>query len=78
MSSEVCAYCGSAKVQTRQVTRSFGKGDNLLVIEAIPLVSCSNCGESYFTAETMHEIERVKAHRKSLGVSRPVSVAHFA
>ena len=65
-------------MHVRHVTRSFGKGDKLLVIEGIPLASCSNCGESYFTAATMHEIERVKAHRKSLGVSRPVSVAHFA
>jgi hypothetical protein len=37
-----------------------------------------NCGESYFTAATMHEIERVKARLKSLGMSRPVPVAHFA
>ena len=62
----------------RLVTRSFGKGANLLVIEGIPSMSCSNCGESYFTAGTMHEIERVKAHRKSLAVARPVPVAAFA
>jgi len=78
MSSERCAHCGSKSLSTKRVTRSFGKGENLLVIEGIPLVSCGNCGESYFTAATMHEIERVKAHRKSVGVSRPVPVAHFA
>ena len=47
------------------MTRSFGKESNLLVIECIPLVSCGNCGESYFTAATMHEVERVKAQRKA-------------
>jgi YgiT-type zinc finger domain-containing protein len=78
MSSERCAFCGSANLSTKLVTRSFGKGASLLVIEGIPLVSCGNCDESYFTAATMHEIERVKAHRKSAGVSRPVQVAHFA
>ena len=37
--------------------------------------SCSRCGESYFTAQTMHEIERIKALRKSVAVSRSVPVA---
>lgn len=39
--------------------------------------SCSRCGESYFTAQTMHEIERIKALRKALAVSRAVPVAAF-
>ncbi len=37
--------------------------------------SCPHCGESYFTAQTMHEIERIKALRKSVAVARPVPVA---
>ena len=78
MSSESCAHCGSTQVQQRLVTRSYGKGASLLVIEGIPSMSCASCGESYFTAATMHEIERVKAHRKSLAVARPVAVAAFA
>lgn len=39
--------------------------------------SCSSCGESYFTAQTMHEIERIKALRKSVAVARSVPVATF-
>ena len=72
-----CAYCGSTSVQLKQVTRSFGKGSALLVIEAIPMWSCSSCGESYFSASTMHEIERIKALRKSFAVNRSVPVAAF-
>jgi YgiT-type zinc finger domain-containing protein len=60
------------------VTRSFGKGLNLLVIENIPLWSCANCGESYFTAQTMHELERIKALRKSVAKQRNIAVATFA
>ena len=59
------------------MTRSFGKGADLLVIEGVPLWSCPSCGESYFTAKTMHEIERIKALRKSVAVKRPVSVAAY-
>ncbi len=61
----------------RQVTRSFGRGSKLLLIEDIPLLTCPHCGESYFTAQTLHEIERIKALRKSVAVERPIPVALF-
>jgi YgiT-type zinc finger domain-containing protein len=75
--SASCAACGQAGVLLREVTRSFGRGPNLLVIEGIPMWSCPHCGESYFTAQTMHEIERIKALRKSVAIARPVPVAMF-
>ena len=62
----------------KYVTRSFGKGPDLLVIENIPMWSCPACGESYFTAKTMHELERIKALRKSVAKQRNVAVASFA
>ncbi len=74
----VCDICGKEGARIRRVTRSYGKGDNLLVIENVPVVSCPFCGESYLTAETLHEIERIKLHRQSFAVERPVAVAAFA
>ena len=74
----VCDICGKEAAHVRFVTRSYGKGETLLVIENVPVVSCPHCGESYLTAETLHEIERIKLHRKQLGVTRPVAVADFA
>lgn len=73
-----CAHCGSRSVQLKHVTRSFGRGATLLVVEGVPLWSCPSCGESYFTASTMHEIERIKALRNSIAVKRTVPVASFA
>jgi YgiT-type zinc finger domain-containing protein len=78
MASVTCDLCGDKGAQLRHVTRSYGKGDRLLVIENIPVISCPRCGESYMTAETMHEIERIKLHRKNLAIERPVSVARYA
>jgi YgiT-type zinc finger domain-containing protein len=74
---DFCANCGSAKVQLKYVTRSYGKGKDLLVIEGVPLWSCPACGESYFTAQTLHEVERIKALRKSVAKERNVPVAVF-
>jgi len=74
----ICDICGQEGARVRHVTRSYGRGRDLLVIENIPVVSCPHCGESYLTAETLHEIERIKLHRKSFAQERPVFVAVFA
>lgn len=74
----VCDICGSEGVIIRKITRAYGKDEDLLVIENIPIISCPHCGESYFTAETLHEIDRIKLNRKTLAVERPVEVASFA
>ena len=72
-----CDICGEREACIRQVSRCYGSGNDLLAIQGIPLISCSNCGESYFTAETLHEVERIKLHRKGFAETRPVSVARF-
>jgi len=73
-----CDICGKSGAQVRHMTRSYGKGANLLVIENVPVVVCPHCGESYLMAETLHEIERIKLLRRSLARSRSVAVASFA
>ena len=78
MTNITCDICGKSKAQVRHATRSYGKGENLLVIENIPVISCTSCGESYMTAETMHEIERIKLHRKNFATERPIAVAEYA
>ena len=77
MTTVRCDICGKEGAQLRRVSKSYGKGKSLLVIENVPLISCPHCGESYLTAETLHELERIKLHRRSMAVERPVSVAEF-
>jgi len=72
----ICEICGGEEARVRHVTRSYGNGSNLLVIENVPVVSCPRCGESYMTAETMHELDRIKSNRGALAGLRPVAVAH--
>jgi YgiT-type zinc finger domain-containing protein len=77
MNELVCDICGNEGARIRRVTRSYGKGNDLLVIENVPVISCPHCGESYLTAETLQELERIKLHRRSFAVERPVDVAEF-
>lgn len=74
----MCDLSGHCGAQIRHMTRSsYGKGTNLLVIENVPVVVCPHCGESYLTAETLHELERIKLGRRSLAKPRNVAVASF-
>ena len=60
----------------RLVTESVGKGDKLLIIEDVPLIQCQNCGESYYTARTLHELEEIRRLRRGAS-RRAVEVAPF-
>ena len=73
----VCDVCGRKGAKVRRLTRSVGKGRTAFLIERVPVISCPHCGESYLTAETLHEIERIKLHRRQLVEERVVSVARF-
>ncbi|MEK7405659.1 MAG: type II toxin-antitoxin system MqsA family antitoxin, partial [Acidobacteriota bacterium] len=72
-----CENCGRGAAEIRHLTRSYGKGSSLLVVEIVPVVSCPRCGATYLTAGTLHETDRIKAHRRSLARRRNVAVAEF-
>ena len=73
-----CDICGKSGARIRRTTRSYGKGENLFVIENVPVVVCPHCDESYLAAETLHEIERLKLHRKKLAQERCIDIVAFA
>src|SRR2546425_9689864 len=73
----VCDICGKRGARIRRVTRSFGKGKATFLIEAVPIVSCPKCGESYLTADTLREVERIRQKRRRLTKGRLVPVATF-
>lgn len=73
----ICAFCGRKGVRLRRVTRSYGRGATEFLIRNIPTISCPHCGETYLTAQTLHELERIKTHRRSLAVRKQFAVAVF-
>ena len=74
----ICDNCGRHGARIRRVARTYGKGRDLLVIDNVPVITCPHCGESYLEAETLHEIERIKLHKRSFAVNRSVPVVTFA
>lgn len=72
-----CDNCGKAGVIEKRITRIYGRGEDALVIENVPVFVCPHCGASYLEAKTLHEIERIKLNRKSVASQRAIDVAAF-
>ncbi len=73
----ICDVCGQDGARTKRVSRSYGKGEDMVVIDHIPVIACPNCGESYMTADTMHEVQRLKLHRRTLKALRLAPVISY-
>jgi YgiT-type zinc finger domain-containing protein len=74
----VCDVCGKKGAVVRKLNRTYGRGKDVLIIENVPVISCPSCGESYLAAETMHEIQRLKLHRKEFAEARKVAAIRYA
>jgi YgiT-type zinc finger domain-containing protein len=73
----ICDMCGKRGARVRRTVRPFGAARSAFLIEGVPLVRCPNCGESYFTAATLEEIERIRKHWRKVTVEKRVPVAKF-
>jgi YgiT-type zinc finger domain-containing protein len=72
-----CDVCGEEGARRKHVSRAYGKGENMVVIDKVPIVVCPHCGESYMTADTMHEVERIKLHKRSMKTQRLAPVVNY-
>ena len=72
-----CDCCGKEGAVTKHVSRAFGSGAEILVVDGIPMVACPHCGESYFAAETLLELERIKLHRRNVTPARQAPVLNY-
>jgi len=73
-----CDICGKDGARVRHITRTCYVGKVAFLVEDVPSVTCPSCGESYLTADTLKELERIRMHWRQLAVDKTVPVASFA
>lgn len=60
-----CHFCGGKVVEEEEVTVDYRWGKELLtIIKNVPAGVCQICGEQYFKAEVVKEMEKL-AHSKA-------------
>jgi YgiT-type zinc finger domain-containing protein len=58
----LCGFCGAPGVQTAYKDKLFGKSENAVIIENLPVRHCDTCGESYYDPEASRLIDEILAH----------------
>ena len=71
-----CHVCGSADCHTEYVSEVFNIGEKFHLVENIPAMVCSRCGDEIFNRETTERI-RVMLHGKDKPV-RSISLDVFS
>jgi YgiT-type zinc finger domain-containing protein len=74
----VCSVCGAATARAVERPQVLGKGTNLIVVERVPMYSCRNCGQTYFTVEVARALDEIRLHPEQYAAKRQVPVAEFA
>lgn len=72
-----CTFCGG-RVQERLVTKTCWWGDQLVaIVENVPAGVCDQCGERYYKAHVLKEIETMLRKKETLR-SVEIPLASFA
>lgn len=50
----------------------------MVVVENVATMICSNCGQSYFTGETLEKLDQILAKPESYACKQLVQVANFS
>lgn len=69
-----CGTCNYAKVEATTITLSEWDGDDLVVIEDVPVEKCPRCGEEYFAPSVLRELEGLMAKRESTPNWNPIKL----
>lgn len=75
---QTCAYCSKQTARQVLLNHTFGRGDNLIVVKNVATMVCSNCGQSYFTGETLERLDAILAAPESHSHKQLVQVANFS
>ena len=60
-----------------KISRTYGRGVKEFLVRNIPTISCPHCGDSFLTAKTLHELERIKTNPGKLAEKRKIAVVEF-
>ena len=55
-----CLMCKHGEAHPGRVTVTLERGSATIIIKGVPGEVCENCGEAYFEAETVKELDRLR------------------
>jgi YgiT-type zinc finger domain-containing protein len=74
----LCGFCGAPGVKTVYKDKLFGKSENAVIIENLPMSNCEVCGENYYDPEVSRLIDEILAHPGERAIRRQINVVSLA
>lgn len=74
---KVCDICGVRSARTVKRPQILGRGEQMMLVDNVPVIACKNCGESYMTSATMHKLDDIRAKQKEKSTKREIDVEVF-
>jgi YgiT-type zinc finger domain-containing protein len=78
---KICHFCGNKNFKDNFVQYTYKHGDQFLIVNDVPCRQCEYCGEPYFKAEVLKQIEKefqaVYVHGKKTSKELRVPVERF-
>ncbi len=56
---ETCYFCSRGILEEKRVRVDFRWGDQLVIIENVPAKVCNECGERYYAAKVVRQMEQI-------------------
>ena len=53
-----CSFCGHKELQPRQTQYIYRHNGQFLIVDDVPCLQCSYCGEQYFEGRSLRDIEK--------------------
>ena len=72
-----CDLCGQLTACEVKRPQIVGKADQMVVVENVPMTSCSNCGHDYFSAEVARMLDAIRSGKQDLTSRKSVPVFEF-
>lgn len=73
-----CAYCAAKKAHPVLLNHVFGAGANMIVVENVLTIVCDNCGQSYFTGDTLEKLDEILAAPQDYAAPTVINVADLS
>lgn len=54
----ICHFCGNKNFTERQVQYTYQRDGQFLIVNEVPCEQCDYCGEQYFQANVLKQIEK--------------------
>ena len=55
-----CSLCGYTTAREVRRTKIVGKGEQQVIVENVPMISCRNCGHDYFSLTVAKMLDQIR------------------